>query len=108
MPDNIVKSLKNIEQKKKCYKFRILDMYKKLSSKKKQMFNISMQINNISRTSFYTYCHILFESKQDIPSGKLDVLALLLNSTAENLKNYTMKTSENNKCEISQVIKRHK
>lgn len=92
-------------KRNKRYKFRIRKLYDNLSGKKKRSFNIALQVNNISRTAFHSYCHIPLESKQDIPCGKLDVIAMLLDSTPDKLKNYTVKKSHDNEYEIVQVKK---
>lgn len=90
------------------YKFSIRKLYDNLSAKKKRSFNIALQVNNISRTAFHSYCHITMESKQDIPCGKLDVIAMLLDSSPDGLKNYSVKRSPDNEYEVIQVKKQMK
>jgi hypothetical protein len=106
MPKKTIINLRALAfKRKKRYKFRIRKLYDNLSGKKKRSFNIALQVNNISRTAFHSYCHITLDSKQDIPCGKLDVIAVLLDSTPDNLKNYVVKKSHDNDYEIIHVKK---
>jgi hypothetical protein len=70
-------------------KYKIREKYITLSRYEQQKLRAKLIINGIPLSTFHTYAGISRISETDIPYGKLEIIAGLLGTTPDELKNYT-------------------
>lgn len=87
------------------YKYGLKFFFDSLEKEKKTDLIHQLESNSIGRSTFYKYMEIKHNDLSDIPAKRLDIFAMLLNTTAEELKNYITYKSEKNGSSILQESK---